>query len=73
MLFRIIQPLPTTKISSPEIYEGYLSNRQKYIPEKYQKKLSLEIIFLGQNFIRSLNFLFQINFLKALASLKKLF
>ena len=73
MLFRIIQPLPTAKILSPEIYEGYLYNQQKYIPEKYQKNLSLKIIFLGKNLILSLSFLFQIDFLRALASLKKLF
>ena len=42
------------------------------IPAKYIQKLSVKIIFLGKDFIRSLNFLFQIGFLRALASLRKL-
>ena len=62
MLSRIIKTLSTAKIISPEIYKGYLSNPQKHIPAKYFKKISVKIIFLGKDFVLSLNFLFQIGF-----------
>ena len=38
------------------IYKGYLSYTQKYIPAKYLKNLSMKIIVLGKDFIRSLIF-----------------
>ena len=51
--------LSTAEISSPEICKGNLSNPQKYIPAKYPKKLSVEIMFLDKDFIRSLIFCFE--------------
>ena len=62
MLLRIIKTISTAKISSPERYKSCLSNTQKHIPAKYLKKISVKIIFLGEDFIRSLDFLFQIGF-----------
>ena len=56
------QCLNVLKISSPEIYKGYLSNLQKHIPAKYLKKISVKIMFLGKDFICSLNFLIQMGF-----------
>ena len=51
----MIKVVSIAKISS-EIYKRYSSYPQKHIPAKYLKNLSMKIIFLGKNFIRSLIF-----------------
>ena len=72
MLLRIITTLSTAKISSPEIYKGYLSNPQKHIPAKYLKKISVKIIFLGTDFIRSLHFFIPNGFLDSIGVSKEI-